>query len=46
LASLKATELGKSHAGALYEIDKLLLLLLEDWIQKYVPLILMMIPVK
>jgi hypothetical protein len=38
--------LGKNHAGALYEIDKLLILLLDDWTQKYVPLIVMMIPVK
>jgi hypothetical protein len=36
----------KNHAGVLYEIDKLLILLLDDWIEKYMPLILMMIPVK
>lgn len=42
----KATELGKNHAGVLYEIDKLLMLLLDDWIQKNVSLVLMMIPVK
>ena len=41
--------MGKNHVGALYEKDKLLillLLLLDDWIQKYVLLILIMIPLK